>query len=159
MPAEIERKFLLPAPPPQLASAPSEPIAQGYLAVDDDAEVRVRRIGARHVLTVKRGAGLRRLEEEIDLPPAQFEALWRATEGRRLTKRRFTLREGGVTVEVDVYDGALAGLVVAEVEFPSEEASAAFDPPAWMGREVTGDGGYANQRLALRGRPEEAAPS
>lgn len=151
---EIERKFVLAQPPPQLTGARVLPIAQGYLAVDDDAEVRVRRIGDRHVLTVKRGAGLRRLEEEIELAAAQFDALWRATEGRRLEKRRHVFEEEGVTFEVDVYDGALAGLVVAEVEFASEDESAAFAPPAWLGTEVTGDRRYSNQQLALAGRPD-----
>jgi adenylate cyclase len=53
-----------------------------------------------------------------------------------------------------VYRGALDGLVVAEIEFDSDEASEEFDPPAWLGREVTGDERFANQRLALHGRPE-----
>lgn len=157
---EIERKFVPAQPPPQLTGARILPIAQGYLAVDDDAEVRVRRIAERHVLTVKRGSGLRRLEEEIDLPAEQFAALWRATEGRRLEKRRHVFEEDGVTFEVDVYDGALTGLLVAEVEFGSEEESAAFAPPAWLGREVTGDRRYSNQQLALAGWPDAAvAPS
>jgi CYTH domain-containing protein len=150
---EIERKFVPAQPPPQLTDARVLPIAQGYLAVDDDAEVRIRRIGDRHVLTVKRGAGLRRFEEEISVSVEQFDALWGATEGRRLEKRRHVFAEGGVTFEVDVYDGELAGLIVAEVEFGSEEDSAAFTPPAWLGREVTGDRRYSNQQLALVGRP------
>jgi hypothetical protein len=44
----------------------------------------------------------------------------------------------------------------APVEFRSVEQSGAFRPPPWMGREVTGDGRYANQALALRGRPRLA---
>jgi CYTH domain-containing protein len=43
--------------------------------------------------------------------------------------------------------------MTAEVEFPSESASAAWMPPAWLGAEVTGDERYANQSLATRGRP------
>jgi adenylate cyclase len=54
-------------------------------------------------------------------------------------------------VEVDVYAGDLDGLVSAEVEFASEEAAAAFAPPAWLGREVTGDPRYANRALAVSG--------
>jgi adenylate cyclase len=58
-----------------------------------------------------------------------------------------------VTIELDVYGGDLEGLVVAEVEFASEEDADAFDPPAWLGREVTDDPRYKNQRLARDGAP------
>jgi adenylate cyclase len=58
----------------------------------------------------------------------------------------------GLEAEVDVYAGDHDGLLTAEIEFPSVEASEAFEPPAWLGREVTGDGSYANQALALQGR-------
>ena len=51
-----------------------------------------------------------------------------------------------------MYSGAHDGLLTAEIEFPSVEASEAFEPPAWLGRDVTGDGRYANQALALQGR-------
>ena len=51
-----------------------------------------------------------------------------------------------------MYSGAHDGLLTAEIEFPSVEASEAFEPPAWLGRDVTGDGSYANQALALQGR-------
>jgi adenylate cyclase len=151
---EIERKFVLPEIPAEAAGAPSDRIDQGYLAIcDDGVEVRIRRIGERTVLTVKKGSGERRLEEEMDIPEASFEALWPLTEGRRVEKERFRLGGGGKGVELDVYRGALDGLVVAEIEFDSDEESEGFDPPAWLGREVTGDERFANQRLAVRGRP------
>jgi CYTH domain-containing protein len=62
--------------------------------------------------------------------------------------------DDGLTAEVDVYEGALAGLITAEVEFSSEEASSAFAPPGWLGREVTGDKRYANRALAVDGLPQ-----
>jgi CYTH domain-containing protein len=55
--------------------------------------------------------------------------------------------------ELDVYRGALAGLVVAEVEFRSEADAEAFRPPSWFADEVTGDPRFANQRLAVDGIP------
>jgi adenylate cyclase len=151
---EIERKFVLPEVPGEAAGAPSDRVEQGYLAISDDGvEVRIRRIGERTVLTVKKGSGRRRLEEEIDIPEATFEALWPLTEGRRVEKERFRLGGDGHGIELDVYQGALDGLVVGEIEFDSDEASERFEPPAWLGREVTGDERYANQRLAVHGRP------
>ena len=64
---EVERKYLLSARPDGLDAHESGRLEQGYLALDPaGAEVRVRRKGAKHTLTVKTGAGLARGEEEID---------------------------------------------------------------------------------------------
>ena len=154
---EIERKFLVRESPGDLASHPSERIEQGYLALDADrAEVRVRRRAGRATLTVKQGTGLVRLEEEISIGRARFARLWPLTEGRRVEKTRHLVPVDGATVEVDVYAGSLAGLIVAEVEFASVEDSLAFRPPGWMGDEVTGDPRYANRTLATKGRPDGA---
>jgi CYTH domain-containing protein len=116
--------------------------------------VRVRRIGDATVLTVKRGTGRSRVEEEVAIDAAAFERLWPLTEGRRVEKVRHLVPAGdGLVLEVDVYEGALAGLVVAEVEFASEAAADAWAPPAWLGDEVTTDERYKNHRLALDGAP------
>jgi CYTH domain-containing protein len=151
---EVERKFLVSAPPTWLGECRSEPIAQGYLAIAAGGEeVRVRRRGPRKLLTVKRGQGEERLEVEIELDDEQFEALWPLTEGRRVRKRRHYV-EVDRTIEVDVYEGELEGLVTAEVEFDSTEEGDRFSPPDWLGEELTGDDRYANQQLALHGRPD-----
>jgi adenylate cyclase len=151
---EVERKFRL-REPPDLSGADSDPIEQGYLAVGAEGEVRLRRKGERTLLTVKRGAGLSRGEAEVEVTPDQFEQLWPLTDGRRLHKRRHLLPLDGLEVEVDVYEGELEGLIVAEIEFDSEERARAFDPPAWLGDEVTGDERFLNENLAERGLPEE----
>jgi len=76
------------------------------------------------------------------------------TEGRQVVKRRyFVPLEGGLTAEVDVYDGELDGLVTGEVEFPDADAALAFEAPEWLGRDVTEDPRYANQKLAVDGIP------
>ena len=149
---EVERKFLL-SDSPSLEGLESKPIEQGYLAVGEDGEVRLRRAGEQLLLTVKRGAGLSRAEQEVELAPEQFDALWPLTEGRRLTKRRHLIPHEGVEVELDVYEGDLAGLVLAEVEFQDEEQARAFEPPEWLGEDVTEDPGYKNESLAEHGLP------
>lgn len=153
--AEIERKWVLGAPPRWPADHVARRIEQGYVALDDaGAEVRVRRADAELTLTIKSAPGLVRVEEELGLSEAQFESLWALTEGRRIVKTRHLIPlDDGLTAEVDVYEGALSGLVTAEVEFSSEEASAAFGAPEWLGREVTGDKRYANRSLAVDGAP------
>ncbi len=140
-----------------MAEHPSEEIHQGYLTTAaDETEVRVRRGGGGDVLTVKRGSGLTREETELEISAEQAEGLWPLTEGRRVRKRRHRVEADGITIEVDVYGDELDGLSVAEIEFPSEEASGRFDPPPWLGRELTGDPRYGNERLAEHGMPEES---
>jgi adenylate cyclase len=115
----------------------------------------VRRRAGRAALTVKSGGGRSRVEEELEIEPERFDRLWPLTEGRQIEKTRYEIdADGGLTIELDVYGGALAGLVVAEVEFDSEDGADAFDPPAWFTREVTEDARYKNQRLACDGAPE-----
>jgi adenylate cyclase len=152
-PIEVERKWLvedLPAP----AKREGKEVIQGYIAIGTDGtEVRLRQTDGQFFQTVKSEGGLVRDEIEIDLTQDQFEALWRATTGRRLEKTRYTWRSEETKVEIDVYHGSLAGLIVAEVEFPSVRASARFAPPPWFGPEVTEDKRYKNVSLALHGKP------
>ena len=149
---EIERKFLV-SDPPDLDDTESDEIEQGYLAIGADGEVRLRRKGENLLLTAKRGGGISRDEAEVNLDREAFERLWPLTEGRRLHKRRHVLPQGDLTIELDVYEGDLDGLVVAEIEFETEEEARAFQPPEWVGEEVTGDDRYLNETLATEGRP------
>jgi adenylate cyclase len=153
---EIERKLLVDAGalPAGLERWDARRLEQGYLAITPDVEVRVRRGGDRAVLTVKSSPALVRVEEELALDPEAFERLWPLTEGRRLVKVRHTREDPpGVVMELDVYEGPLEGLATLEVEFADEDAARAWTPPPWAGREVTGEAAYANQSLALNGRP------
>jgi adenylate cyclase len=155
MAQEIERKFLIDSRPDWLNDHPASDLEQGYVVIADDAEVRVRKADERHMLTVKRGHGEIRREDEIELDAEQFAALWSLTESLRVSKRRYLVPlDGDLTAEVDVFHGRLDGLVVAEVEFSSEDRSASFQPPDWFGRELTGDGRYATASLAENGLPE-----
>jgi adenylate cyclase len=152
---EIERKFLLDGLPSALAFARRRAILQGYLAIDGDTEVRVRRTPAGSTLTIKHGSGEVRIEEELELAGRQADALWELTEGRRLQKVRRVMRVDGHDVDVDEYSGGLDGLVVAEIEFIDEASAQAFQAPPWFGREVTGDPAYANRNLSMFGLPAD----
>ena len=153
---EIERKFLIPEPPADLASHPAEAIDQGYLASSPEGvEVRIRRKGEKCFLTVKHGAKLSRMEVELPISDVQFDELWPLTAGRRVRKVRHELPgPAGTTIELDVYGGELAGLHTADVEFPDEAAVHAFTPPAFFGREISGEPAYRNERLAREGLPK-----
>jgi CYTH domain-containing protein len=151
---EIERKFLVEQAPDDLDAHPSREIEQGYLAITDDVEVRVRRYGDESFLTVKSSGNESRVEEEIEIDRRRFDALWPLTGDRRIHKRRYAIPIGdGLTIELDVYHGRLSGLVTAEVEFTSLANANAFVPPGWLGRDVTDDSRYKNKRLATHGLP------
>jgi adenylate cyclase len=150
---EIERKFLLDRLPEEVGRVSAAELRQGYLALDGDTEVRMRVEDGSPVLTLKHGAGRTRTEVELELSDEQAEALWPVSQGRRIEKRRRRVPHGELVIEVDEYGGDLDGLLVAEVEFPDDATAERFEPPAWFGREVTGDPAYKNQSLARHGRP------
>lgn len=156
---EIERKYLLDELPDEadVEWSDEEPIRQGYIALDGDTEVRVRLHADGGVLAVKRGGGRSRLEQELELDGDRARALWDLTAGRRVEKTRRRTRAHGHVIEVDLYEGDLEGLLVAEVEFGDEAAAESFEAPPWFGREVTDDSAFKNRSLASDGRPEAVA--
>lgn len=155
MTIEIERKFVPVEPPDRATLGMGEPLRQGYVAEEDDVSVRVRIAPAGATLTVKAGRGVARTEVELPISAEQAEALWPHTVGRRIDKTRFRVpvADGALVAEVDTYAGALEGLCTVEVEFADQRAAASFSPPAWFGREVTGERSWTNAALARKGRP------
>ncbi len=153
---EIERKYLVRHLPAHLDTYESILMNQGYIVSGPGVrEVRVRREGARYRLGIKSGSGIEREELEVDLSEEQFEQLWELTKGQRVSKCRYLIPWKEYTIELDVYDEALKGLIVAEVEFPDIESADRFSPPEWFGREVSEDVRYKNSRLTVDGLPEE----
>ncbi len=148
---EIERKFLVATIPDELPE-PGMEIRQAYLTTEP-TEVRVRSSdGEQHELTVKSLGGLTRTEVSLPLDSRQFDELWSLAQGT-IEKTRHQVEVEGGTAEVDVYSGTLEGLLVVEVEFPSEQDAASFLPPPWFGREVTTDGRFRNAALAMADGP------
>ena len=120
----------------------------------EDRSVRIRTFdGTRAQLTLKIGkTALVRDEYEYDIAIADAEAMLSKALGIVIEKTRYRVPYQGFVWEVDVYDGALAGLIVAEVELADESDEPA--KPAWLGQELTGDHAYSNQTLALEGLPD-----
>lgn len=150
---EIERKFRL-AEAPSLKKKDGVDIEQGYLVVDG-GELRIRRAGRKCFITVKGEGDAARNEWEERLPRWAFDLLWPHTKGRRVAKRRYTQRAGRHTFEIDVYSGALEGLVVLECEFDSKRDAKRFTLPKRFAdaREVTGERAYRNRTLAYARKP------
>jgi len=148
MAVEIERRFLVESPP-VLDADGGRDITQGYLRADERASVRVRVAGDQAWLTVK-GAlqGLTRSEFEYSVPPDDAREMLQLAVGHAIRKRRYTLREHGRVWELDVFDAPNEGLIIAEVELPSEEAE--LERPSWVGREISGETRYLNASLSSR---------
>ena len=146
MGVEIERKFLTSSDAWRLLGEPVL-LRQGYLNADPARTVRVRIEGDAGVLTIKsKNTGATRGEWEYAIPLPDAEALLDTLCERPLVEKyRRRIDFAGFTWEVDEFLGENAGLVVAEIELPSEHA--AFDRPDWIGREVTGEKRYYNSSL------------
>ena len=162
---EIERKFFIDSfdiPDEILAelthSGTHVFIRQGYLSTGDPEERVREKVSASgtksYVRTIKTGSGLSREENEWDISQEEFEATWKATEGRRVEKTRYKYpMVGGLVAEIDFYSNDLIGLVTAEVEFPDTRSAKEFVPPKWFKRDVTNDDRFKNKNLAINGRP------
>lgn len=144
---EIERKYLLRSLPEHLESYPYKQIEQGYL--NTEPVVRIRRSDDIYTLTYK-GKGLM-VREEYNLPlnAESFAHLKEKIDGRLIKKRRYLIPlDDRHTIELDIFEGDLAPLQLAEVEFATEEEANAFVPPAWFGEDVTFSTKYHNSRLS-----------
>lgn len=151
---EIERKWLV-KELPDLSAYSFEEILQGYLPPEKEGqEKRIRAHGGKFDLTIKGDGDLVREETSpIHLTKEAFEALWQETNGKSLQKTRYSIPFEGLNIELDIYSGALTGLLVVEVEFKSVRESELFAPPDWFGSEVTHDKRYKNKQLAGKGLP------
>jgi CYTH domain-containing protein len=143
---EIERKFTVRALPEDLENYPCKHIEQGYLCTRP--VVRVRRCGEEYWLTCKGEGLLEREEYELPLTEEAYRHLLSKADGLVIQKDRHYIPWEGRTIELDVFHGPLAPLVVAEVEFPTREEALAFQPPVWFDRDVTENPAYSNSGLS-----------
>ena len=143
---EIERKFLVKDPSWKHVADSGLSCKQGYLVSDSEKTVRVRVMGDLAYLTIKGAtSGISRAEFEYEIPVADAVAMLELC-GNIVEKTRYRVGHTGMVWELDVFEGANAGLVVAEIELQSEELF--FELPDWLGEEVSGEIRYYNSRLA-----------
>lgn len=158
---EIERKYRIDKPeclPENYKAFPSHHIEQGYLCTSP--VVRVRKSDEEYYLTYKGKGLLAREEYNLPLTKEAYEHLIQKADGIVLTKRRYLIPLAGQypatdpavssdrIIELDIFEGVYAGLILAEVEFPSLEEAKRFTPPAWFGQDVTFSGEYQNSKLS-----------
>jgi adenylate cyclase len=147
---EIERKFVIPSVPEGVSSA--REIIQGYLWFDP--EVRLRKIGEEHKLTLKSKETLSREESEHVIPEELFNLLWPLVGSKVVRKTRHLLDYDALVLEIDVYSGKHEGLITLECEFQNVEGAERFELPDWIGPavDVTYDSRFKNSELSGSGK-------
>ncbi len=147
---EIERKFLVKGRAWRSLVKKSYLIRQGYVPTANGTAIRIRLAGRGAYLTLKgRSNGPVRSEFEYRVPLADARAMLGQLCSTQIVEKRrhlIPIPGTGLTWEIDVFFGANAPLVVAEIELPAE--STPFPRPPWLGEEVTDDHRYKNNHLA-----------
>lgn len=144
---EIEKKYLL-KHLPDFASYEYHKIEQAYLCTNP--VVRVRKEDNNYYMTYKGSGMLAREEYNLPLNQESYEHLKEKADGNVIGKTRYMIPLGkeDLVAEVDVFEEPFAPLIMAEVEFESEEQANAFETPEWFGEEVTFDGRYHNSYMS-----------
>lgn len=148
MTLEVERKFLVRSPAWRERATSRERLSQGYLANTATCSIRVRTGAGKGWVSFKgMQAGRVRPEYEYGIPVAEATGLLSAfAEGPLVEKIRHRVPVGPHCFEVDEFQGANAGLVLAEIELEAPDED--FQRPPWLGDEVTEDARFYNFRLA-----------
>jgi adenylate cyclase len=156
---EIERRFRLDGIPENVDVLRFKIIEQQYLVTGNE-EVRIRKATntqtTTHTLTVKSGKGMTRGESNIDITDKTYDSLAKLSPHKPLQKIRYEVELDNNTIEIDRFYHDTS-LIVAEVEFKSEEEALKFMPPAWFGQEITRKSNFKNQNLwkSLNGLEEK----
>ena len=151
MATEIERKFLIDQNhsivEKMLLTFPLH-IIQGYLTTEQSTVVRFRIQNDKALLTIKgKNNSLSRLEYEYPIPINDAYELISLHKGI-IFKQRYLVpyeHDKSLCWEVDVFQGLLSGLIVAEIEIPSEDYNIIL--PEWIKQEVSQDNRYFNSNL------------
>ena len=147
---EIERKFLVKDTIHEvIALIRPHQIIQAYLVNEKSKSVRVRIMDEKAFLTIKSDMiGITRKEYEYEIPVIEALSLIKSFGLKSLKKKRYKLEFRSKTWEIDVFEGALQGLILAEIELESEDEK--FDVPEWVDEEVTFQPEFLNASLINR---------
>ena len=142
---EIERKFTI-KELPDLSKFSFHVMEQGYL--NTDPVVRVRKEDENYYLTYKGKGLLAREEYNLPLNEEAYYHLVEKSDGIIIRKKRYLIPYEKYTIELDIFEEPYENLIIAEVEFDTEEEAAAFEPPVWFDEDVTLDRCYHNSNLS-----------
>ena len=146
---EIERKFLIDGDFKAHATEKIH-ISQGYLSTVPERTVRIRLHKDQGFITIKglgNGSGTTRFEWEKEISTLEANTLLKLCQPSIIEKIRYIIPStDSLFFEVDEFLGDNQGLIVAEIEVPSEETF--IEKPHWLGKEVTGQKQYYNSSLS-----------
>jgi CYTH domain-containing protein len=158
---ELERRFLLTELPVSLAGQPYRwHIIDRYLP---NTRLRLRRMSAYgdEQDVTKFGQKYRKKDQSaaeailtnLYLNEAEYSRL-SSLEARELIKKRYSYPHQGFNYSIDVFEGRLAGLILAEIECETTEQLTTMRVPAFALREVTADLFFTGGNLASLTRTE-----
>lgn len=144
---EIEYKFLVDTEKWGTVAKPKpKRIVQSYLQREKKNTVRVRIKDDKGFLTIKGiTVGVTRTEFDYEIPVQDAEDMINEFQLPAIRKNRFEIAFKGHTWEVDVFEGKLSGLILAEIELNSEDE--AFEIPDWATENVSDNPAYYNSEL------------
>ena len=149
---EIEKKFLIKYLPENLSEYECHTLIQGYL--NTSPVVRVRKEDNLYYLTYKGSGLLSREEYNLPLNEEAFLHLLSKADGNVISKCRYKIpyayEDKIFTIELDVFDAPFEPLIIAEVEFDSEDDANSFITPEWFDKDVTFDPAYHNSNLSKK---------
>lgn len=159
---EIERKFLVRKLPENLDRYDCKYLEQAYISTAPVIRIRaIKNIAnntKQYVLTVKSEGMLAHQEYELEITESAYNNLMQKTEGNTISKYRYIIPlEDKLKVELDVFTGDFDGVVMGEIEFPTEEYAKKYDPPAYLGKEVTFDKRFHNNTMTKMSSDEISA--
>jgi CYTH domain-containing protein len=137
---ELELTYLAQNLPEAVFKSPMKEVVDIYIPASAEHPIlRIRRSGTTHEITKKEPLGedpSHQLETTIPLTAEEFSALEKL-HGKRIFKKRYYYQENGITYEIGVFQEALSGLVLVDVEFGSREAKKKFAPPKFCLADVS----------------------
>lgn len=143
---EIERKFLIDSIPFNIKDYKFHLIEQAYLCTEP--VVRIRRQDTDYYMTYKSKGFLSREEYNLPLTKDSYLHLLKKADGNIITKERYLIPYEKYTIELDIFKGRFEGMILAEVEFESDDEANNFVPPEWFGEDVTYSPKYYNSTLS-----------
>lgn len=176
---EIEKKFTVKEISFDLDKYPFHEIEQGYLNVhpairvrrQDDIYYMTYKGTPDSSFADKKSENIGQVEYNMPLDKASYEHMVLKADGNFIRKKRYLIplnedafsaeyleadpdlkeqiKKGEIKIELDVFKAPFEGRILAEVEFPSEEAARNYHPAAWFDEDVTGNRKYSNSQMSI----------
>jgi CYTH domain-containing protein len=148
---EQERTYLARELPPGLHLAQSVELLDIYLPSNSaHPKLRLRKREKTHEITKKipvlDNDFSRQTENTVSLTEEEFLELAQV-QGKRLRKLRYSYPHNGKTLEIDIFQDELSGLVLVDAEFDNEQDMEGFMMPEFCLAEVTQEDFVAGGKL------------